>query len=65
MNQIIVTDLKMIKNMLSSCSVASWGNGPIPDTDLYQLASVSPQRKGEQGIQFVCSASNLNKARSE
>ncbi len=65
MRQVITTDLGFIRDCLKSMSVTSWGNGPIPDTDLYQLALNSPVHKGDEQTQFVCSLGNLAKARDK
>ncbi len=64
MRQVIVTDLDFIRDCLKSTSVTSWGNGSIPDTDLYQLALCSPVHKGDKQTQFVCSLSDLAAARA-
>ncbi len=48
---------KRIKDSLLSKASSTWGNGPIPDTNYFQLERCSPNTKGEKPLVIVCTMS--------
>lgn len=61
---IVVTDIADIASWLDSKTAATWGSGPIKDTDYYQLASFSPLHKGDKSDVLICLTEDVEKARA-
>lgn len=56
-NVVIVTDMRFIQQMLNGKGVTCWGSGQEIEDDWIQLATESPQRRGDLQTIFVCQKS--------
>jgi hypothetical protein len=56
-NVVIVTDTRFIQQMLNGKGVTCWGAGQELEDDWIQLATESPQCRGDLQTIFVCQKS--------
>lgn len=50
------TNPAVVRNLLRAKTVTCWGQGPIPQTEWFKLAEVSPSTKGNKRLVIVCRA---------